>query len=58
MQILIALINIIINLAPESLAPMQIDSCETAWRLYKLIYPDCVEPAAILNIKIYELVLT
>ena len=35
---LIALINILINLAPDCLAPMQISLPQTAWRLFKLVY--------------------
>ena len=40
----IAPINILINLAPDSMAPMQIS-----------LLPDSLAPAAILNIFIYEL---
>jgi len=35
---LISLINILSNLAPDSLPPIQITLGERAWRLFKLVY--------------------
>jgi len=53
---LIAIINILINLAPDYLAPMQISLLPDCLApMHISLLPDSLAPAAILNIIIYEL---